>query len=93
MNVSIIIAPHGKYAKYYYAKCQCTVGPRSSDPIYIVSYYILYVQEVVTLQKKIINIFASENEVHTICLLLRYFRLNIIRLQSKIILGHKSSIG
>ena len=27
---------------------------------------ILYVQEVVTLQKKISNIFASENEVYTI---------------------------
>ena len=27
---------------------------------------ILYVQEVVTLQKKIFNIFASENEVYTI---------------------------
>ena len=28
--------------------------------------YVLYVQEVVTLQKKIFNIFASENEVYTI---------------------------
>ena len=28
--------------------------------------HILYVQEVVTLQKKIFNIFASENEVYTI---------------------------
>ena len=27
---------------------------------------ILYVQEVVTLQKKIFNLFASENEVYTI---------------------------
>ena len=34
-----------------------------------------------------LNIFASENEVYTIFELLRYFRLNIIRLQSKIILG------
>ena len=38
--------------------------------------------------EKLLNIFASENEVYTIFLLLRYFRLNIIRLQSKIILGH-----
>ena len=43
--------------------------------------------------EKIFNIFASENEVYTIYELLRYFRLNIIRLQSKIILGHMSSIG
>ena len=34
------------------------------------------------------KIFASENEVYTIFQLLQYFRLNIIRLQSKIILGH-----
>ena len=38
-------------------------------------------------REKIFNIFASENEVYTIYDLLRYFRLNIIRLQSKIILG------
>ena len=44
-------------------------------------------------EKNIYNIFASENEVYTIYYLLRYFRLNIIRLQSKIILGHMSSIG
>ena len=37
--------------------------------------------------EKILNIFVSENEVYTIFSLLRYFRLNIIRLQSKIILG------
>ena len=43
--------------------------------------------------EKIFNIFASENEVYTIYELLRYFRLNIIRLQSKIILGHMNSIG
>jgi len=42
---------------------------------------------------KKINIFASENEVYTIYQLLRYFRLNIIRLQSKIVLGHMNSIG
>ena len=54
---------------------------------------VLYVQEVVTLQKKMFNIFASENEVYTIYQLLQYFRLNIIRLQSKIILGHMNSIG
>ena len=56
----------------------------------------LYVQEVVTLQKKIFNIFASENEVYTlytIYQLLRYFRLNNFRLQSKMILGHINSIG
>ena len=29
----------------------------------------------------IYNIFASENEVYTIYLLVRYFRVNIIRLQ------------
>ena len=38
--------------------------------------------------EKILNIFASENEVYTIFQLLRYLRLNFIRLQSKIILGH-----
>ena len=43
--------------------------------------------------EKIFNIFASENEVYTIFELLRFFRLNIIRLQSKIILGHIKSIG
>ena len=32
----------------------------------------------------IYNIFASENEVFDIYLLLRYFKVNIIRLQSKI---------
>ena len=37
--------------------------------------------------QKIFNIFASENGVYTIFRLLQYFRLNIIRLQSKIILG------
>ena len=42
--------------------------------------------------EKILNIFASENEVYTIFLLLRYFRLNIIRLQKKIILGHMNKI-
>ena len=41
---------------------------------------------------KIFSIFASENEVYTIYLLLRYFRLNIFQLQSKIILGHMNSI-
>ena len=35
--------------------------------------------------EKILNIFTSENEVYAIFSLLRYFRLNIIRLQSKII--------
>ena len=43
--------------------------------------------------EKILNIFTSENEVYTIYQLLRYFRLNIIRLQSKISLGHMNSIG
>ena len=38
--------------------------------------------------EKISNIFVSENEVYTIFQWLQYFRLNIIRLQSKIILGH-----
>ena len=53
-----------------------TVCPGSSDP-----------------PEKILNIFAPENEVYTIFfLLLRYFRLNIIRLQSKIILGHMNKI-
>ena len=60
--------------------------------LYLQVLFILSVQEVVTLQKKMFNIFASENEVYTI-LLFRYFRLNIIRLQSKIILGHISFIG
>ena len=40
---------------------------------------VLYVQEVVTLQKEIFNIRASENEVYTNSKLLRYFSLNIIR--------------
>ena len=43
--------------------------------------------------EKIFNIFASENEVYTVYQQLRYFRLNIIRLQSKIILGQMNSIG
>ena len=43
--------------------------------------------------EKIYNIFESENEVYTIYLLLRYFRVNIIRLQRKIILGQMNSIG
>ena len=42
---------------------------------------------------KIFNIFASENEAYIIYKLLQYFRVNIIRLQSKIILGHMNSIG
>ena len=54
---------------------------------------MLYVKEVVNLSEKIFNIFASENEVYTIYKLLQYFRVNIIRLQSKIILGHMNSIG
>ena len=54
--------------------------------------FVLYVQEVVTLQKKIFTIFASENEVYIIYQPLQYFRLSIIRLQSKIILGHMNSI-
>jgi len=43
--------------------------------------------------EKIIKIFVSENEVYTIYQLLQYFRLNIIRLQSKHFLGHMNSIG
>ena len=43
--------------------------------------------------EQISNIFASENEVYTIDQLLRYYRLNIIRLQRKIILGRMNSIG
>jgi len=43
--------------------------------------------------QKILNIFASENEVYTIYELLRYFRWIFIRLQSKIILGHMNLIG
>ena len=43
--------------------------------------------------EKIFYIFATENEVYTIYQLLRYFRLNIIRLKSKIILDHMNSIG
>ena len=54
---------------------------------------VLYVQEDSDPPEKIFNIFASENEVYTIYQLLRYFRLNIIRLQSKIILGHMNSIA
>ena len=44
-------------------------------------------------QEKMFHIFASENEVYTIYELERYFMLNIIRLQSKMILGHMNSIG
>ena len=36
------------------------------NTIYFILLVILYVQEVVTLQKKILNIFASENEIYTI---------------------------
>ena len=43
--------------------------------------------------EKIFDIFASENPVYTIYKLLRYFRLNIIRLQSKIMVGNMNSIG
>ena len=39
---------------------------------------ILYVLEVATLQKKIFDIFSSENEVYTIYYRLRYFRLNYL---------------
>ena len=46
---------------------------------------IMYAQEVVTLQKKYL--------IYLLQKLLRYFRLNIIRLQSKIILGQMSSMG
>ena len=34
--------------------------------IFEIFWYILYVQEVVTLKKKYSNTFASENEVYTI---------------------------
>ena len=44
-------------------------------------------------QEKIFNIFPSEHEINTIYYLLQYFRLNIIRLESKIISGHMNSIG
>ena len=40
--------------------------------------------------EKLLNIFASENKVYTIFKLLGYFRFNIIRLQSKIIIGHNN---
>ena len=43
--------------------------------------------------QKMLIIFASENEVYTIFNYIRYFWLNIIRLQSKIILDHMNSIG
>ena len=43
--------------------------------------------------EKIFNIFAPEIEVYTSYQILRYFRLNIIRSQSKIILGHMNSTG
>ena len=43
--------------------------------------------------EKIFSIFASENKDYTILKLLRYFRLNITRTQSKIILGHINLIG
>ena len=56
-------------------------------------FYLLYVQEVVTLQKKISNIFASENEVYTIHSQWGDFRVNTIRLQSNIILGHIDESG
>ena len=43
--------------------------------------------------QKMFNIFASEIEVYTIFNYIRYFWVNIVRLQSKIILGHMNSIG
>ena len=61
-----------------------TVCPGSIDPFYVV----LYGQEVVTFQKKYL-IYLHQKIRLTITIL----RLNIIRLQSKIILGHMNSIG
>ena len=49
---------------------------------------LLYVQEVVTLQKKYQIYLHQKMRFFTIFWLLRYFSLNIISLQSKKILGH-----
>ena len=55
---------------------------------------ILYVQEVVTLQKKyLIYLHQKLRCTPFINYRLQYYRLNIFRLQSKIILGHMNSIG
>ena len=54
---------------------------------------ILYVQEVVTLQKKYLIYLHQDTSFPPFINYIRYLRGNIIRLQSKIILGHMNSIG
>ena len=45
---------------------QACENDKQHSLLHMVVLHILYVQEVVTLQKKIFNIFASENEFYTI---------------------------
>ena len=54
---------------------------------------LLYVQEVVTLQKKYLIYLNQKMRFTPFINYIGYFRLNIIRVQSKIILGHMHSIG
>ena len=59
----------------------------------VVFSFVLYVQEVVTLHKKYLIYLHQKMRFTPFINYIRYFRLNIIRLQSKIILGHMNSIG
>ena len=54
---------------------------------------VLYVQEVVTLQKKTFNIFASENEVYTIFLTITILQVEYYSFTEQKILGHMNLIG
>ena len=55
--------------------------------------FVLYVQEVVTLQKKYLIYLHQIMRFTPFINYIRYFRVTIIRLQSKIILGQMNSIG
>ena len=54
---------------------------------------ILYVQEVVTLQKKYLIYLHQKMRFTPSINYIRYLRVNLIRLQSKMILNHMNSIG
>ena len=73
------------------SRYDCTV-PLSSLA-WNIYFIILYVQEVVTLQKKYLIFLHQKMRFYIIYQLLQYFRLNVIRLQSKIILGHMNWMG
>ena len=83
-----------------YTECEQHLSSWSKLPTCHPTYENAVVDGVITVcpgssdpPEKIFDIFASENEIYTIYWLFRYFRLNIIRLESKIISGHMNSIG